>query len=212
MIFAQYIDNPKYRTYIIAIIIAAIVSALGAGSFFIYKYYLDKKSENATFKLAQIIDEYRKSSSLNEVKDLIQIIESTSKNYKNNKLYPFFISYESDLELKEANEKEAIKLSDEFLKLIDEKNPLYYSYAIKNAFLKLDSKDSHLNSIGYKELNNLANNVKNPLQDMVIYNLALYELFKSNKEQAKLLFEKIVLKNKESSFWYIMAKSRLESL
>jgi len=212
MVFSKYIENPKYRIYVIisAGILALIVLVIGA--WFVYNRYLSKQEQAATSEFAQIIEDYNMASTDQEINDLKEVITSVANKHKNSKLYPFLIAYKSDLELKQNNDKAAIDLLDIMFEKMDQNNPLYYTYAIKKALLKLDSKIDDLCNKGYNELKDLSNDIKNPLQDMATYYLASYELSKSNKDKAKELFDIIVLKNRQESSWYFMAKDKLESL
>lgn len=212
MILAKYIEDPRYRIYLIVFVVLITLAASGAGLWFFYKYYENKRSQDITIKLAQFIEDYDKSSNLEDIKELQDVLTVISDKYKNSKLYPFLIAYKSDIELKQNNEKRAIELLDDMVNSFNVSAPLYYVYAMKRAFLKLNSKINSFNNQGYTELKTLSNDVNNPLQVMAIYHLGLYEFYKGNESEAKKLFETVLLKAKQSSGWYFMAKTRLRFL
>ncbi len=210
MVFAKYMENPKYRIYIIAAGLTILFMLLGAGFWFVHKYFKTKKTQQATGELEQIIN-VQHSGSI-DFKDMSDLITDIADKYKNTKLYPFFIAYKSEFELQQNNEKEAIELLDKMSDLMNSKEPLYYIYSIKKALIKLDSSIDDFHKQGYNELTVLSNDMNNPLQDMATYNLGVYELSKSNKDEAKKLFEVIILRDRKSSHWYSVAQDKLKFL
>ncbi len=215
MVYSNLVGNSKHRNYIVLLVMAFVLTALLGLSWFGYSYYKNKSEQAASQEFAKIAQEYSKKIHLNnkdDLNDIEHILKAAAQKHKNSKLYPLFLSYQADALLKQNKYKEATEIFDTIVNSVKQNDPLYYAYSIKRALLKLDSKDAQLESQGYDELKELANNVNNPLQDMAIYNLGLNEFFKSNKDKAKELWQTIINKDKQDSSWYNLAKSRLESL
>ena len=118
--------------------------------------------------------------------------------------------YEADTLIHQGKIKEASVLMDKAVQEMDSQHPLYTTYALKRALLRLDSGDASLEKQGREELEALAQDKNNSARDSALYYSGLYAENRADKAQAEKRFKEIVDQAHEQSYWYQLAQNKLK--
>jgi hypothetical protein len=192
----------------------AVLSILAA-SFYGYRWY-GARQERAAYKdLAESIDAYERISTLadaqKELMDSERAFHVGAEAHRSSVLYPFFLAFEADALTRLGKVQEAAVLLDKAVKLMDQKNPLYYLYALKAALVKIDTQDATLKKEGRVSLDSLASMAANPLQDMALYYGGLDAETTGDRTRAISKYKEIIIHGKQDSYWYQQADAKVKA-
>ncbi len=78
--------------------------------------------------------------------------------------------------------------------------------------MKIDSKDATQHDAGLRELNMLAENVKNPERERALYYAGYFASKQGDSKKAHAVWTALIQKAESDSSWAAMAKKKLEFL
>lgn len=191
------------------------ISALVSAGWFGYAWY-NRSLEQAAYKdLALSIDGYIKvqhaGSTPEKWTDVTRAFEVGAERHPSSKMHPYFLIYQADTLIAQGKLKEAIALMDKALLEIDRKQPLYTTFALKRALLKMDSDDASQQKQGREELELLSQDATNPMQDMALYYSGLDAENRSDKAHAEKQYKEIIAHKQERSYWYQRALQKVKA-
>lgn len=192
----------KYKNIILYFILFILSSSL---SLFIYKIYRNKNDVKALKDLLDNIISFNvtkdsKNLDENAFNAIYKAFDLGAEKYKNSNLYPYFLLYKAEILIEQNKKLEAIEYLSKAIYYINKNSIIYWTYSLKNALLKIDSKDDKYVQIGLNELKDLSQNNNNELKDMAkyYYGLSLYSLNK--KDEAKAIWDTIPVIKGQSIF------------
>lgn len=196
---------------------AVLIVGLGlvAATFYGYRWYRAGQEQAAYKDLAESIDAYERITTLadaeKELMDSERAFHVGAEAHRSSVLYPFFLAFEADALTRLGKVQEAAVLLDKAVKLMDQKNPLYYLYALKAALVKIDTQDATLEKEGRASLDSLASTAANPLQDMALYYGGLDADTKGDRARAISKYKEIITHGKQDSYWYQQADAKVKA-
>ena len=207
----NFIDEKGLR-YGIAFL---LLFGLGTGIWFGYKWYQKGKEQAAFKELAESVDAYTVALAGTESKEKLMDSERAflagSTAHQSSALYPFFLAFQADAFMRQGKIREAAEQLDKALAVMDKKNPLYYLYALKTALVNIDTKDATREQRGRAQLEELSNDVANPLQEMALVYSGLDARARGEKALALTKFNAVTARSKKDSFWRQLVEMKLKS-
>lgn len=192
-----------------------LLVGLGAGGYFGYKYFSNKKAAQAHSAFQDSLNEFNKMLQIDtkaqKWDSVVRIFDAAYQKYSGTSMGPYLLAYKAQALVYDNKLDEAIKTMSTVVNSLKQKSPLYYLYAIKLALMKTDSKDAKTKADGEKELDNLANDPKNTQRDEAIYYAGLNAIANKNPAKARDIFSKLPHAEKES-VWAKEIKTQVASL
>lgn len=180
-----------------------------------YRYYRSRVEQAAYKELAEAIDEYSRMTTFaaddSKLAETERAFAAGAEEHRSSVLYPFFIAFQADALIRQGNLTEGAQLLDKAIDAMDAQHSLYHLYALKAALVKIDTKDAALEKRGRDQLNLLASNVANPLQDMALYYKALDADTRGEQDLARSTYKEIIAHDKKDSYWYQLADMKLKA-
>lgn len=176
-----------------------------------FTWYKSAKEQAAYKDLSESIEGYEKvkatggassKEAASALADVLQAFQIGAERHRSSSLYPYFVFYQADILGKQGKEQEAVQLMDTATAHMDKRSILYFLYALKDALMNIDSSDTPRVQKGRELLETLANDSKNPLQDMARYYSALDARSQGEGEAAQKRFQQIIAGKDENSIWY----------
>lgn len=201
----------KHRTKILS---GIIVGALAIGGFVYWQYMRLNLEKRAAQALSELLSEYNHAYENNELWQDIEVGARTGfRQYSGSSMAPYFLGLQVDSLIQQDKFDEALLLMGTMMKKLSTSSPLYYSYLIKFARMKLESSDVVNQDEGLKELTKLANDVTNPEQAQAQYYLGLYYNNNNQEEKAQEIWKMLHAmqegKKEERSPWTVLAEQHL---
>ena len=201
------LQDKRIQYAILALLLCGLLSA----GWFGYTLFRARAERKAYTDLAQSIDGYLKArgvASTNEKwADVASAFKVAAQRHRSSHLHPYFLLYEADALLQQGKQKDALALMQHALSQIPKTQPLYYLYAIKQALVKIDLPDTA--SQGRQELELLARDTGNPVQDMARYYRALDAELRGESVEAEKLFQELRAQGDPSSTWVHRAQTKV---
>ena len=202
----------KRIQYAVFILLLAGVLSIG---WFGYRRYQQGKEQSAFKEFSETGDAYARITTLadaeGQLKDSERAFLAGAQAHRSSVLYPFFLAFQADTLLRLGKIREAAVQLETAVKAMDQQHPLYYLYALKAALVKIDTLDATFEKQGRDELDKLAKNVANPLQDMALYYSGLDASSHGEHDRALEKFNEIVGHGKLDSYWYQLADQKRKS-
>jgi tetratricopeptide (TPR) repeat protein len=136
------------------------------------------------------------------------------RQHSGSSLAPYFLALEVQSLIGQGKLNEAINSLDRVIGMISKNSPLYFTYAIQAARMKLDSDDESLKNNGLRDLEALAINLKNKNRDQALYYLAHYFAMQGSVDRAQELLNQLIVAFPEgglaSSPWTVLAQEKLK--
>lgn len=209
--FTQDIFTDKRIHYAVALLVLCGAAAAG---WFGYTWYR-RTQEQAAFKdLAESIEGYIKAQQAGSetvLADVARAFTVGAQRHAGSQLQSYFLVYQADMLARQGKLEEAIVLMDKSFEKINREQPLYYAYAIKRALMKLDADNTALQKQGRTELEALAHDSANPVQDMALYYKGLDAEYREDQVDAHKQYQEIIGHGNQASYWYQLAHAKLES-
>ncbi len=200
------LQDKRVQYAILALLLCGILSAAWFG----YTVYRAHAERSAYKDLAESIDGYAKvrGSVAKDEKwaDVGAAFKVAAARHGSSHLHPYFLFYEADALLQQGKQKDALVLMQKGLAEVPKNQPLYYLYALKQALLKIDAEETA--SQGRQELDLLARDSANPVQDMARYYRAVDAELRGESAEAEKLFQELRTQGDPSSSWVHLAQNR----
>lgn len=206
-------EYTKYGAYAVASVLFLVIIVGG------YVIYHTRREEQAHLSFARAIDVYEdakraqgvaKKALLERAQDLFVVGE---QKYARSSFGPLFKVYQSLVVADNGDLERSRDLLSEALKKMSATSDLYYVYATRLALMLCDSKTDILRGSGEKQLDELANNKKNPIRDMALYYRGKMKFDALDYDGAllywKTLIDQFAIGN-EPSAWAKRAQDTLE--
>ncbi|OGB84395.1 hypothetical protein A3F66_06275 [candidate division TM6 bacterium RIFCSPHIGHO2_12_FULL_32_22] len=217
-------DAVKDKTSI-ATTIFVVIGALFIGGYYFNGWYTNRVESAAQLAFTESLDIYNQALSkelmttdkaTNEWDESDLAFKTAYDQNKNSKLSPFFLVYQAQSLAREGEIEKAVSILDEAID--DVSNDLHFFNLFKltkNLILFNGSTEDKTSAL--KDLEALASDKDNPLQDMSLYFLAEYYYSEGDLEKAKDLFQRaseLGFKNELNveSPWVGLSKEKLASL
>jgi len=194
--------------------------AVGAIIFFVflfyaYRWYAVSREKTVQKIFSEQVMEFNKARTPEQLEAMVIDCKSGHDQYASSHLAPYFTAYEVDALLKLGKKTEALASLDGLIASLSGSNPLIHVYKTKRALLKFDIDDVATQEAGLKELQQLAEDVKNNDRDLAQFYLGLHYYGADDLANAKKVWQDLIelsLDSKNPSPWAEQAKQRLESL
>ncbi len=215
----NYISLPYIQSFINRytkeIMIAVGIIGLGVASTFGYWMYRSHQEEAAQIAFVTCIEEFNNAQHNPASWPTVALAAVTGyRQHSGSSLAPYFLALEVQSLIGQGKLSEAINSLDRVVGMIPKSSPLYFTYAIQAARMKLDSDDESLKNNGLRDLEALATNVKNKNRDQASYYLAEYLASHGSVDRAQELFNQLVVAFPEgglaSSPWAVLAQEKLK--
>lgn len=211
-------DAQHKRQFQILALVAGLIVA-GAAGWMIYSSHTSRKVQEAHKAFTDGVSEFeavlQRPVNSQNWSSVIELFGAAYDRYKSSVFAPFMLAYKAQA-LSYSGEKEAaLDAMTKALASLDKQDPLYGFYAAKLALMKIDSSDEAIKAEGLKELENLANDLRNPAKDMATYYLGQYlasEADEAGKEKARSLWSTLIAQAGTDSVWAAMAQHQLSLL
>lgn len=212
MLTSKQREYVRYGVYAVLSILSLIVVI---GGFYIYRTRREEQAHLAFARAIEVYEEAKnaqgngKKALLERAKDLFVAGE---KKHANSSFAPLFKVYESLV----AADSGDMELSRDILAAAVAKMPkndLYYVYATRLALMLCDSAVDMVRGSGEKQLDELAANTKNPLQDMALYYRGKMKFDALDYDGALVYWKPLIEKfntGSEPSAWAKRAQDTLE--
>jgi hypothetical protein len=206
-------EYAKYGVYAAASVLFLVIIVGG------YVMYHTRREEQAHLAFVRAIDVYEnakraqgdaKKASLEIAHDLFVAGE---KKHARSSFGPLFKVYQSLVVADSGDLERSRDLLSEALKGMSTTSDLYYVYATRLALMLCDSTTEILRGSGEKQLDELANNKKNPIRDMALYYRGKMKFDALDYDGALLYWKPLIEQfatGNEPSAWAKRAQDTLE--
>ena len=217
-------DAVKDKTSI-ATTIFVVIGCLFIGGYYLQGWYSNRVESAAQLAFTESLDIYNQALSkelmttekaANEWDESDLAFKTAYDQNKNSKISPFFLVYQAQSLAREGEIEKAVNIIDEAIH--DVSNDLHFTNLFRTAKnLILFNGSTEDKASAFKDLENLASDKDNPLEDMALYFLAEYYYSEGDLEKAKGLYKRaseISFKNELNleSPWVELSKEKLASL
>ena len=189
----EYLESKTARQ----ILVVSVVVVLGAGGYYINRYFADQRQRNAVAAFSEAMQTYLTALSVDldwskkDEKapwDKVQLAFQTAYAQNSSaKFAPFFLINTAQALAAQQKHTEAAKLIGEALAKLPTSSPFYNLYSVVQAAILIDGGDDS----GVTQLKNLAADANNSYNDMAKYYLAQYYLAQEQNEAAQTLFKEL---------------------
>jgi len=193
----------------VGIILFGIAAAYG---YWMYRNYQEEAAQRA---FATCIEELNNAQHDQSLWPTVALAAMTGyRQHSNSSLAPYFLALEVQALLGQGKLDDAILSMDRVLGMISKNSPLYFSYAIQHARMKLDSDNETVKNAGLRDLEALAQNTKNKNRDQALYYLADHLALHGSFDRAKELLNQLIVAFPEgglaASPWAALAQEKLK--
>ena len=168
--FFYFIQN--YQKELLGSLVLVITVA---GGTYYYHYSRLQREAQAHVALSETLYEFNRALRDQATWEEVGLAAHTGyRQHKNSSLAPCFISIQAEAAIHKGDMDEARNLLDTALHDISSSSPLYYPLKLKYARMLIDSKDENLSYKGFQDLEKLAQDTSNTVQDAALYYLGNY--------------------------------------
>jgi hypothetical protein len=211
--FFDSLQSSKNIRYLGILAGAGVVGVAGYG---VYYYVTMKKSQKAQKALAESSEAFTKAlqSEGKDVRwdDVHRAFQTAYDRYGSTWAGPYLLAYQADAYAYEGKLNEALAEMTKALSSLKKSSPVYAFYATKLALMKVDSTDSAVSQAGLKELDALAEDVRNPDRERALYYAGYFAERHGDLKKARASWSAIVQRGAPDSVWVPAAKKKLDSL
>jgi len=208
-------DVQNKRQFQILALVAGLVVA-GAAGWMLYSSHASRKTQEAHKAFTDGVSEFeavlQRPANSQNWSSVIELFGAAHDRYNASVFAPFMLAYKAQALSYNGEKEAALDTMTKALAELDKQNPLYGFYATKLALMKADSSDEAVKAEGLKELENLANDVRNSAKDMATYYLGSHASSASDKEKARSLWSTLITQAGNDSVWAAMAQHQLSLL
>lgn len=206
-----FIFFEKYRTYFL-IGIVAVLSIVGLGAYWYFYSMNYEKSSQQLF--SEILQEYNRAAESSELWSEVEMSAKTGYNqYRRSSLAPFFLAFQVDALLGQQKHEEALAVMNLLMGKLSSSSLVYSVFKLKEARMKLDSKESQHQKEGVETLEALARDQKNMYQDQALYYLGMYYESHDQHDKASEIWRQLnamKLPNAPVSPWIMLAEHQVQ--
>jgi len=208
----RYLRRINQKIQLRYIIIGAIALGAAVASFFVYRYITVRNTQRAQGVFSESMEAFTKmsqaASSNRNWKEVAEAFDEAFKRYPRTSFSPAMLAYKATALAFDNQITEAIEVMQSAVNSLKESSPLYYPYRTKLALLKYDSPDKSVQDAGNKELEELAANRQNPVQDWAQYYYGYFAFISGNKAQARTVWNELISQHAKSP-WAEEARNQL---
>ena len=208
--------------------IAVLLLACFGGGYFLNKFYVQYREQQAFVALSEVVDSFmqsqRQAQSLEPQKDKEKIIQAWQdtqmlldalhKEHISSYLAPYFLVFKSQIVLeRDKNLDEAIKILDDALVSISRHTELGSLYHMKRIKMGFDSKNPEVKERALKDLINISQHPKEYAYQEASYMLGVYYISMGDHAKALQVFQALVdtsdAKALLKSPWVLLSQEKL---
>ncbi len=210
----------KYFVYLIQNyqkeLLGALVFVISvAGGTYYYRYSRLQREKQAHIALSETLYEFNRALQDQTTWEEVGLAAHTGyRQHKDSSLATYFISIQAEAAIRKGDMDEAKNLLGTALHDISSFSPLYYPLKLKYARMLIDSKDENLSYKGFQDLEKLAQDTSNTVQDAALYYLGNYYAVRNEIRKAKetwqILVQRFSIKKEgEVSAWVELVQAYL---
>lgn len=229
-IFSYYknLSEQYSAKYVKEFTIGTTLLVVLVGGYFLNSWYIKRREEKAFDAFSELIVSMQQAEqsvySLNPAKDqekiyqayndVIILLDALYQEHMGSYLAPYFLAIKSELIYKQSHDyNQSIQLLDQALAGMDKKNSIGSLFYMKRIKMGLDSDDVKTKEESLKNLEKLANDKNNTLQDEAQYLLGLYYIADNDIAKAQEVLKNLVDSKDDSalikSLWVKLAQEKL---
>lgn len=216
--FAEYFQSVWEDRINRIIIIAGTVFAVGFFAYWGYHLHIRTRQEKAQYAFSESLEVYKQAvaqefsgaSDKSNMWDEVEMAFKTAYKQNQSSTYaPYFLAYQAEALIRQGKKQEAKELLEKAVSSMNKNQYLKSLYNTKLALLNADQEG------GIQDLINLAQDAKNPFQDMAKFYLGEYYYAQGDLEKAKEQFvelDNMGEKSEVQSPWVRLGLNYLNSL
>ncbi len=210
-----------------ALIATLLIVCLGGG-YFLNKFYVQNREEQAFVALSEVIESFMQSQRVAQSLDIDKdkekinqawsdtqiLLDALYKEHSNSYLAPYFLVFKSQVVVERDHDiAEAIKILDDALVNISKKTELGSLYHMKRIKMGLDSSDDQEKEKSLKKLIEISQNSKESSYQEALYLLGVYHISNGESQKAQECFQKLADMSDSQvlikSPWITLAREKL---
>lgn len=219
MTFAHKVSRTMYgmttkqglqRLTVLGVLILLLAAVVG-----VYHWYSVRQTEYAQADLALCLEELEKARHSDDAHDWQEVEQSCQAGFQRHAasaMAPYFLACQAEALLEQGHHDAALKKMQEALVKFSSKSPLYHVYALKEALMMIDAAQAEIRQEGVKKLQELAQDAKNPQQDMALLYLGHYYSAEKDTDNAVKTWTKLVQEHGANSLWALKAQGYLDTV
>ena len=195
--FMRDMKMPKGRAGKQIRVLIAIIAVLliGTAAWGARNYFSVRRMRDAHQAFVDGLKEFEKNiaaeADQRQWGDVVRAFDAAHKRYGQTAFGPSFAAYKARALIYGNKHEEAIKAMAQAVASLKKSSPFFYIYSVDLALMKIDSDDKSISADGRKELDALAENLKNPQRDYALYYAGLYALNHNEKQKVRLMWDRI---------------------
>jgi hypothetical protein len=177
------------------------------GGYFLNSWYVKNREEQAFKDFSSIVSSMQQNEQIIQAldpqkdkekidqayNDVLLLIDALYKEHVGSYLAPYFLALKSQIILEQTNNyQEAVTILDQALNGMDKKSDLGSLYYLKRIKMGFDSTDTKEQEKSFKELEILANDQTNVMQQEAQYLLGAYYASLGQITQAQEVWKKLI--------------------
>lgn len=183
-----------------------------------YRWFALSRDQTAQKAFSEYVQDYQmalKENNQQEWDRVAALFEYGRNQYRSSSLSPYFLVMQSDIQLRQGKQTEAIEtINQALLEISDSK--MITMLKIKQALIQLDSPAEAIQQAGVQNLISLARDVNAEYQDMALFYLGRYYWAHNEIDEAKKMWQELVdgqwLDKANQSSWVQEARAALQQL
>lgn len=230
----QYVACMHYskQRYMKELMIAVITAGICAAGYFSFEWYKKRQDIQAFAGLVEISKSYdaaaQKAQQMQAIpqdewkenpwEDVQLLLEAIASAHSSSSLSPFFTMYEAQLALDaDHNYEKACDLMEKGLRRMAKNSPMYDMFNLKRIKMLLDHPLEDVRHQALQELQQVAGQKGNYVEQEALWTLGLYQSFAGNMDQAIQAWTKLAEQARSekaliTSPWTVLAQDKLKTL